>query len=164
MARNAKLVLGVGVEWIFLLALWMAFVSQMKKDELMVGVFVSAIGALADFAVKREPFAKFSPKPGWVLLGLLLPWYAAKGTLLTLQAFGGRLIGRTPRSSFKLFRYDATGDDARSAAKRALAVAYLTIPPNSIIVGIDNEKGRVLTHQILPTPPNQLEIKLGVQP
>jgi len=164
MGRTAKLVVGAGIEWLFLVALWMAFVSQTKKAEFLVGVVVAAIGAFADFAVKRENFAKFEPKFSWVMLGLLLPWYAAKGLLVTLRAFFGQLLGTRPDSQFRAFNYDANANDARSAAKRALAVAYLTIPPNSIVVGIDTEGKQVLMHYIAPTPLNSLEEKLGVKP
>lgn len=163
MTRLSKAIVGSAIEWFFLLVLWMAFVSNPKQDELLVGLAVAAIGALADAHVKREKFFKFEPEPNWVLSGLMLPWYAAKGCGLTLKAFFLYLFGWRPETGFQVSRFDATGDDSRAAAKRALAEAYLTIPPNSIVIGIDKERGQMLTHNILPSPPNKLDKKLGVQ-
>lgn len=158
------MILGSTIEWVVLLALWMAFVSQAKKDEFLIGLAVALIGALADATVKRQEFFKFEPKASWIFYGLTLPWYATRGFLLTMKAFFMRLSGKHPDTHFRTYGYDATGDESRAAAKRAIAVAYLTIPPNSIIVGIDKEQGRVLTHQIISTRSNMLEKKLGVQP
>jgi hypothetical protein len=162
MTRLSKAIAGSAVEWFSLLALWMAFVSQTKRDELLVGVVAALIGAIADADVKRENFFEFEPKASWVMSGLLLPWYAAQGCYLTLKAFFLYLFGRHPESNFKVAGFDATGNDSRSAAKRGLAEAYLTIPPNSIIIGIDRERGRVLMHEIVPSPSTMLEKQLGV--
>lgn len=163
MGKTAKLIIGSTVEWALLLGLWMAFVSNPTKDEFLIGVAAAFVGAVADALVKREKFFKFEPKASWILYGLTLPWYATQGFLLTMKAFFMRLFGKHPDTRFRTYGYDATGDDSRAAAKRALATAYLTIPPNSIIVGIDREQGRVLTHQIISTAPNMLEEKLGVE-
>jgi len=141
----------------------MAFVSNPTKDELLIGLVAALIGAIADWDVKREKYFKFEPKASWLMLGLLLPWYVVKGSLGTLKAFFLRLSGGKLASTFKVSHYDALASDPRSAAKRALATAYLTIPPNSIIVGIDKERGRVLTHQMVPALPTLIERKLGVQ-
>src|SRR5581483_702642 len=137
MGNTAKLIVGSAVEWALLLGLWLAFVSNPKKDEFLIGVAAALIGAVADAVVKRQKFFKFQPKASWILLGLTLPWYAAKGCLLTMKAFFLYLFGKHPQTHFESYGYDAIGDDGRSAAKRAIAVCYLTIPPNSIIVGID---------------------------
>ena len=162
---TAKAVLISAVEWVFLLVLWMLFVSQWKKDELLIGIGAAFLGAVADAIVKAEGFGQFSPKPKWVLLIFWVPYYVAKGVWATLKAFCAELFGHSPDSRFVAKGYKpAKSQDATSAAKRALATAYLTIPPNSIIVGIDSEHERVLMHEIVPEPVSRMAQKLGVQP
>ena len=153
------------VEWCFLLLLWMLFVSQWKKDELLVGIGAAFLGAVADAVVKAEGFARFKPKLEWVLLIFWTPYYIAKGVWATLNAFFAELFGHPPRSRVLAKSYKpAKSQDATSAAKRALATAYLTIPPNSIVVGIDGDREQVLMHEIVPEPVSRMAQKLGVQP
>lgn len=162
---KAKDVLLSGVEWGFLVVLWMLFVSQWKKDEFLIGIAVAFVGAVADAIVKAEGLAKFSPKAEWVLLILWTPYYVAQGVWATLKAFCAEFFGRSPQSRFIAKPYKpAKSQDATSSAKRALATAYLTIPPNSIVVGIDGEHEQVLMHEIVPEPTSRMAQKLGVQP
>lgn len=162
MTRVSKTLAGASIEWLLLLGLWMAFVSQVTKDELLVGVATAAIGAVGDAIVKEKKFAKFKPKLSWLLLICWEPWYAIDGTWSTLKAIAEKLMGKPSKARFKAAKYDANGEDAQSAAKRALAVAYMTIPPNFIIVGIDRDKGEVLIHQVEPTNVPLIARKLGI--
>ena len=162
---RSKDVLLFAVEWVLLVVLWMLFVSQWNKDEFLIGIGAAFVGAIADAIVKSEGFGKFSPKPKWVLLIFWTPYYVAKGVWATLKAFGAELFGHSPRSRFIAKTYKpAKSNDLTSSAKRALATAYLTIPPNSIVVGIDSEHEQILMHEIVPEPVSRMARKLGVQP
>lgn len=163
MSRVLKLAVVTAIEWLFLVTLWMLFVSQWKKGELLIGILVAGIGAFADALAKKESFAKFKPKLSWLVLIFWEPWYAIDGTWATLKAIAKKLMGKKSEAQFKVAGFDAPGDDAQSAAKRALAIAYMTIPPNFIIVGIDEKKGQVLIHQVEPTPTPLIAKKLGIQ-
>jgi multisubunit Na+/H+ antiporter MnhE subunit len=162
MCRALKIGVLTLVEWAFLLALWMCFVSQIRKDELLVGVAAAAIGVVADAVVKAEGFAKFSPKASWLALIAWEPWYALDGTWATLKAIARNLAGLKSQAQFKVASFDAGCDDAQSAAKRALAVTYMTIPPNFIVVGIDRQHKQVLIHQVEPTPNPLIAQRLGI--
>jgi hypothetical protein len=162
MASKARIGLMAGVEFVFLLLLWEAFVSNGSKAELLVGSIAAAIGAVADAVVKSGGLAKFKPKASWLALIFWEPWYAIDGTWATLKAVAKKLAGMKSEAQFKVSGFDATGDSAQAAAKRALAIAYMTIPPNFIIVGIDREKGQVLIHQVEPTPTPLIAKKLGI--
>ncbi|HVZ16121.1 MAG TPA: Na+/H+ antiporter subunit E [Terriglobales bacterium] len=163
MPRALKIGLSSGIIWLILLVLWFLFVSQWKKDELLVGVVVAATAALANMVVEAQGFARFRPKLSWLMLIWWQPWYAIDGTWATLKAMAEKLMGKKSKAQFKVAGYEANCNDARSAAKRALAVAYLTIPPNSIIVGIDRDKGQVLIHEMQPAPIPLIAKKLGIQ-
>lgn len=163
MLRVVRVGLLTAVEWVLLLALWMAFVSQWSKAEFLFGILFATVGTIADAVVKEEGLAKFHPKASWVALIFWEPWYVLKGTYVTFKALLQEVAGRHPDSKFETAGYDTAGTDARSDAKRALAIAYLTIPPNSIIVGIDRDKKQILIHHIIPSPPSIMARKLGVK-
>jgi hypothetical protein len=49
-------------------------------------------------------------------------------------------------------------DDPRAAARRALAVAYVTATPRAVVLGFDAERGTVSYHLLAPGPvPSVLE-------
>jgi hypothetical protein len=52
--------------------------------------------------------------------------------------------------AFRVIHFDAGGDDAHSVARRALVVAGVSLPPNSFVVSIDAERGRLLIHNLVP--------------
>src|SRR5579884_77126 len=117
MERALKLGLLTAFEWIVLLVLWMAFVSQWKMSEFLFGVLFATIGAVADAVVKKEGLAKFKPKLKWLLLIFWEPWYALDGTWATLKAIAKKLAGKKSEAQFKVDSFDAPGLDAESAAK-----------------------------------------------
>jgi hypothetical protein len=45
--------------------------------------------------------------------------------------------------------FEATGEDPRSAARRALAVAGGSLAPNAIVVEIDPERGVLVRHELV---------------
>jgi hypothetical protein len=45
--------------------------------------------------------------------------------------------------------FEATGEDPRDAARRALAVTGGTLTPNSIVVGIDADRGVLVRHELM---------------
>jgi hypothetical protein len=59
--------------------------------------------------------------------------------------------------------FDSGGDDPESAARRALAIMYTTIPPNFVVVGIDRKKNLMLVHQVSPTPTPLIAKRLGAK-
>jgi hypothetical protein len=81
-----------------------------------------------------------------------------RGVLDALHTFG-----RWPRDLWALARalpsrptgriveepFEATGEDPRSAARRALAVVGGTLAPNSIVVEIDADRGVLVRHDLV---------------
>ena len=150
-------------ESFFLLGLWMIFVSMPKLDELLVGIAAALIAAFADGVVKAKKFATFYPHLRSMLLVFWEPWYALSGTAAIFVALGRRLLGKKSEALLRAIPFDAGGDDAESAARRALAVMYTTIPPNFVVVGIDRDKNLMLVHQVSPTGTPLIAQRLGAK-
>jgi len=159
--RVLKVAAFSSIEFLFLLGLWMLFVSQTQRAELVAGVCAAALGALGDGVVKAKRLAKFRPRLQWLWLFSWEPWYVLTGSAAILRALARQLAGKKSEAQFRVVPFRAGGEDPRSAARRALAITLTTIPPNFIVVGIDKERGFLLVHQVSPTGTPLVTKKLG---
>lgn len=162
MSERMKLVLLACVEYVYLVLLWMAFVSKLDMTELRVGLGVALVGTIADWIVKAEGSGHFRPHFRWMVLTLLEPWYVLKGMWTVIQQFP-RAMKRNQDGQFKAVQFDAGQDDVASATRRAIATMLLTMPPDSVVVGIDGHNGRMLVHEMKPEKPTLMGRELGVQ-
>jgi multisubunit Na+/H+ antiporter MnhE subunit len=159
--RNARAIVFSSAEFIFLLGLWMLFVSMVKVDELLVGLCAAIISAVADGVVKAKQFAKFRPRLQWLLMFFWEPWYILEGSASILWALVRRLMGKKSEAQFRVVPFRAGGETQQDSARRALAVTLTTIPPNFIVVGIDKERNFMLVHQVSPTGTPEVTQRLG---
>lgn len=139
----------------------MLFVSQMQRAEFIAGVCAAALGAVGDGIVKSKRFAKFRPRPKWLVLFSWEPWYVLEGSAAILWVLAKRLLGRKSEAQFRVIPFRSGGDDSESAARRALAVITVSISPETIVVGIDRHREFMLLHLIAPTATPKIARKLG---
>ena len=156
-----KIVIFFVVHWIVMMGLWVLYTSTATLYELLVGALASVLAAIGTAIVQEKQFAKFSPQPKWLLYFAFMPWYAAKDTMIVfLAAF--KYAARKKSDGYLLaVDFDAGGDDARSSARRALEVALTTIPPNSIVIGIDRKRNKMLMHMLRPSGMTWVTRELG---
>jgi len=118
--------------------------------EWVAGASAAAAGTTALMAVAAEvsPF-----RPGAGSLGFLvrLPGRAAADCLRVLRALARALAtGRALAGAWVEVPFDAGGDDPASAARRALVLGAGSLPPNTLMVAIEPEAGRLLAHRLVP--------------
>ncbi len=134
--------------------LWVLVTSTFRGAELMVGVVVSVLTALAVDAVReRERFA-FRPRLRWLRRAFVLPLRVVADTWqLTVVLIRHTTGSRRVRGAFVAapFRHGEQGDPEDSA-RRALVVAGLSAAPNSVAIGVDDQRDEVLVHQLVPDP------------
>lgn len=150
------------LEFLYLVLLWMAFVSKVDKTELICGLAVAAFGMIADAVVNAKGLGHFRPRLRWLLLSFLEPWYVLNGMWAVVQCFPRALTTATD-GYLKAIPFDVGDNDPESATRRALATMLLTMPPNSLIIGIDRGKRKMLIHEMKPEPPSFLSRELGGQ-
>ena len=137
------------IQWLCMMALWFAFVSKVELAEGLIGAFAAAAAATGDLVIRRQGFAKFRPKARWFLAFWREPWWVLNGTAVIFWALVRRLIVRkNPESSFRLLDFDAGRAGGRAAARRALALILTTLPPNSVVIGINQDEDSMLVHQL----------------
>jgi hypothetical protein len=143
-----------GVRWLLLAALWLALTDTVKAPELAAGAVAAALGASLAGLVSlpggpREPrtllrLAGLGPRRlGRPLVRLVVD----TGTVTS--ALWRRLARRVPvRGSFRAARYPVHGDRG-SAAGRTLTEAWGSLGTNRYVVGIDEENGLILVHELV---------------
>lgn len=151
--RNAAARLGpVAIEWIVLFVLWLLYVGQISWSEGVTGAAASLLAALASDAVRGQNLARFYPATYWAFLLRRLPVDVLRDCgRLTLTLVRRLVWARPPGSNFSEVEFPGGGDDARSDARRALAVGVLSLPPNSYVIGIDRRRNRILLHNLTPS-------------
>ncbi len=151
------------VEFLFLLMLWTIFVGNPTWHEISIGLIAALFGATADDIVKAEDFAPFRPHLRWIVLIFWEAWYALKGAVAAFSELARSLTGHKPDAQFLAIPYCYGGDNATAAAKRALFTAYMTISPDTIVVGVDRDKHIALVHQLGSSEIPEIARRLGAE-
>jgi multisubunit Na+/H+ antiporter MnhE subunit len=142
--------------WIALLALWLLLVT-VSLSELVAGMIAAAIAATAVEVVRAQGLVRFDPDPRWFLRIWKLPRSIVRDCWLLSVALVRHLTGRPVNSGFRAIPFRSGGDDSRSSARRALVVLAISVSPNSIVIGIDEEADLMLVHQLIPAPKSDAE-------
>jgi hypothetical protein len=131
--RRAKLWI---VWYVSLVVLWLAFVDTLALAEV----------------VRTQALIRFHMEPRW-LRGLhVLPWQVLRDSWLLGVALWRHLTGHPVRGVFRVVPFPGERDDARSGARRALAIGVLSLAPNTYVIGIEGDEGVMLVHQLVPEP------------
>jgi multisubunit Na+/H+ antiporter MnhE subunit len=143
LARHAAAWLGVCA---LLAPLWLLLVDMTESPELITGAVVVAIAAIGSELVRAHDVARARP----VWRGLARAWKP----ILRAPADVGRValaIAGRRRGGFYALPFRPGGDDPADVGRRALAEALGSFAPNTIVVGVDQEREHLLAHQLLPT-------------
>lgn len=157
-----KLVIRCFLQWIGFTLLWLLFVFQLSTSELVAGASASALTVLALEAALRSGPLCFQPRFRWLAQVWRLPALIVADCWVLLKALARHLARKPSRAAFQLGKFHAPGDDCRASAQRALAVLFLTIPPNSVVLDIDRDRAEVLFHVLESAPVPKLARELEV--
>jgi len=127
--------------------LWLLFVNTTKPHELWMAAGASVFAATAAEFVRSESFAPFRPRVKWIMEAWREPWYIIEGCSSIFWALLKHFFKPEP-SVLRELPFDPGGTDPASCARRALAVTYTTIPPNFVVLDIDERKKVMLVHQV----------------
>ena len=158
---------GFWIAWyVPLVVLWLAFVDTFDAAEVTLGLVAAAVAATAAELVRSQDLVRFRLELRWLRGLTQLPWQTARDCWLLTVALWRHCTGRPVRGSFRVVPFPGEADDARSAARRALATALVSVAPNTVVVGIEGAEGELLVHQLVPepgspVPPSMLEERDG---
>jgi multisubunit Na+/H+ antiporter MnhE subunit len=144
-----------------LVVLWLAFVDTLATGEVVLGLVAAAVAATAAEVVRDQDLVRFRLKVAWLRGLYRLPGQVLVDSRVLAVTLWRRLTGRPVHGGFRALPFPAERDDARSAARRALVTGFVSLTPNTYVVGIE-EDGVMLVHQLAyhhanPVPPSMLE-------
>lgn len=140
---------------------WLACVFTVRWHELLVGAGAVLLSVVSTLFVVRTLPLEFRPTPGeilqiWRVAGYVVIDLAQITYVLLLD-----LAGRRAPSIFRSAPWGPAQNNGRDTAKRALAVAYTTVSPNCVVVGIDCGRHQILMHNLKRSPVPQMMRNLG---
>ncbi len=147
--------------------LWIVFVAGVPAQELVVGALCAAAFTAFIFSMWRAQGEHLALRVCDVLEIRQVPAQIVRDAFLVIRILFGDLLGTRPAESLYIVHaFDACARDpqkidGRKLAREVLAVAYMTASPNSIVLGIHQERSLMLMHQLAKTPLPAMARELG---
>ncbi len=134
-----------------LLCVWLLFTTTLAWSETVVGVAAAALAATGTEAVRGAEHPRFLPQIRWLIQFRRLPAEILRDCMLLMRKLMHMCFrGDRRTGEFRTVPFRAGGATSRSAARRALAILYTTLPPNTIVIGIDRTRDVMLLHLLTP--------------
>lgn len=143
----ARAVLWYAVLLALAFAAYMAFAGSSSGQELVLGVGVAIFSAAVSLLTWRAMGLSARIHAADVLQAVWIPWLLISGAWEIVTVLARDLLGKYAGSYFRAVRFEKRSDP-RGVLREVLAVAYTTVAPNFIVVGIDDKQGWMLFHQI----------------
>ena len=150
MARRLKF----WIAWyIPLVGLWLAFVSTLDRNEVLLGLAAAAVGATAQELVNAQDLVRFRLEPGWLRGLWVLPRQVlVESWLLTVVLWRQLARWQAAAGAFRTVPLPVPPEDESLAnARKALITATVSVAANTYVVGIEGEDGTMLIHQLVPS-------------
>lgn len=137
--------------WVLLMSLWVAVDDSFASDELLAGAGVAAAAALLAELVADQSEVRLRIRAAWLPRALRLPGQVVQQTFLVFAALAKSLFTKAPPPSGR-FRERPVGygdDSPLGETRRVLLTGASSLAPNEFVLGIDEERGVMITHQLV---------------
>jgi multisubunit Na+/H+ antiporter MnhE subunit len=138
--------------WAFSAGLWLLLVDTVVTPELLAGAGVATFAAAAAELAREQRLARVSISPRWLTRAWRPPANVPRDiALVTVAAFRQLLRPRPDRGRLRVIEFGVGGDAPPDRGRRAIAEALGSLAPNTIVAGIDPERGLLVAHQLEPS-------------
>jgi hypothetical protein len=145
MPRIGRVILGLLVGGGFYLLL----IDTTSLPELYVLAGVALACGIGFELAREQGFVEARILPGWLLSSWRLVWRIPSDiALVCWEALAQTARPRRARGTFRATAYAASAQTSADTGRRALTETLGSFAPNTIIVGVDAERGLLLTHQL----------------
>jgi multisubunit Na+/H+ antiporter MnhE subunit len=137
--------------WALLMSLWVAVDDSLESDELLVGAGVAALAALLAELVTDQAQVRLRIRAAWLPRALGLPGQVVSQTFLVFAALAAALFTKAPppRGRFRELPVSYGDDSPLGETRRVLLTGAKSLAPNEFVLGIDEERGVMITHQLV---------------
>lgn len=147
--RIARRVLAWSTAWVFSAALYLLLIDTRQLPELLVGAGAATLAATGAELARQQGIVGEGLRPRW-LLRLHRPLLQLPSDVMTVSAAAVRQLFERRRSvgAFRAVPFRSIDDEKLDSGRHALAEAFGSFAPNTIIVGVDGEREMILGHQL----------------
>lgn len=148
-ALLARRAVAWSVGWAFSAALYLLLIDITDLPELIVGAGAAVLAATGLELAREQGLVGERIHLRWLLRAQKpLLKVAADIALVSVAAFRALLRRDLQQGRFRAVRFGSGGDQQHDSGRRALAEALGSFAPNTVVVGIDQERGLILAHQL----------------
>jgi hypothetical protein len=150
-ALLARRAVAWSIGWAFSAALYLLLIDITDLPELIVGAGAAVLAATGLELAREQGLVGESISIRW-LLRFYRPVLkvAVDVALVSMAAFRALLRRDTTLGRFRAARFSGHEDQSRETGRRALAQALGSFAPNTVVAGVDDERGLILAHQLWP--------------
>ncbi len=136
-----------------ILGFYLLLASKLNLTEFVAGLGVAGAGTFLCLWLRSNLQRSFRLPPGWAWIFLRrIPAKAFLDCGWVFLSLWRYLIFRKPIEGRLIsLPFEPGGEDAVSAARRALVLSLVSLTPNTVSISIDREKRVLLIHQLVPT-------------
>lgn len=143
------------LRWTLLFAIWLGLTDSRRWQELGVGAVAAALAVILSTAIVRPGAPRrrgsLSVAAGIGVRRLVRPaWRLVLDCGVVARALERRLREGAPGGGFRAAAY-RPDEPRRNAAGRTLTELLGSLPANRYVVGIDDEEGTLLVHELVPS-------------
>lgn len=144
--------------------LWIIFAASTNPHELVVGAVCVVATAAFTALVGRTMSLHLEFRARDVAQGWRIPWYVISRVVEITWILILDFLRIAPADNlFRVCGFDSSKHDPVRMSRTALAIAYTTMAPNFIVLGVDISQSRMLFHQISASRVSPMTIKLGAK-
>lgn len=144
--------------------LWIVFAASTSLHEMLVGAACAVATTAFTGLVARTMDIDLELRLRDVGQAWRIPWYVVTGIGEITWIMIKDLLRIAPAENlFRVCGFDASKPDPVRMARTALAIAYTTMAPNFIVLGVDISQSRMLFHQISASEVPRMTANLGAK-
>jgi multisubunit Na+/H+ antiporter MnhE subunit len=151
------------VTWLSQLVLWVVFANNVGFREIGIGSLAAAISTYFVFLFLHGTRDRFRLQNKYSRQIVHVPAILFSGTWVLLCAIALKVSGRKIPSQIVAVHFRPGGNDAASKGRRALAITYLNLAPNNLVLGILQDQRVFFFHTVIPRPLPAFLFEMGAE-
>ncbi|HEX3978959.1 MAG TPA: hypothetical protein VHW96_22000 [Solirubrobacteraceae bacterium] len=128
---------------------YLALIDTVDLPELYAGIGAAALAGAAYEAARRQGVAEGRVSLRWLARsGRVITSVPRQIVWVSWQAIAQLAAPRQTRGTLRAVPYRAGGESAGDVGRRALSEGLGSLAPNTIVIGMDDERDLMLVHQL----------------
>ena len=149
MLRRLRAPLGFALAVVLGGGFYLLLIDTTSLPELYVLAGVALACGIAFELAREQGFVEARFRPLWLLRSWRLIWRIPSDiAIVCAEALVQLVRPRATRGAFRATAFRATAESPADTGRRAQAETVGSVAPNTIVVGVDAERGLILTHQL----------------